>query len=124
MTKRDLERIAFVTKHFQWMRNGFVLACLGPMFFIAVAAKDAPPWVQIVLMAASILIFVLAERWTTRRFGRVVPDERPYALRRFENPSASSSSFNCGSSTTSSLAPGFPSLALMFVGAVVLWSDP
>lgn len=121
MTKRDLERIAFVTRQFLWMRNAFVIACVGPMFFIAVAAKDAPPWVYIAWMSASILIFALAERWATRRFGRVVPDERPGALRRLPRILLPAIVGQLWQFDNESLAPGLPSVALVFAGVVVLW---
>lgn len=56
MTQRDLERIAFVTKHFDRMRAGLVVAGLGPVILTFLAARHSPPSVYISLIGAALLI--------------------------------------------------------------------
>jgi hypothetical protein len=122
MTKRDLDQIAFVTKHFDRMRNGLAVAFLGPLLLIALAALRSPAWVYVALIAAGLLIGWVAERWTTRRLGRVVAAAEPrHAGWRWIGVLAGVALVRLWEIDNDSLGTGLPSFSLIWVGAVVLW---
>ena len=122
MTKRDLERIAFVTRNFDRMRGAFGIACLSPLFFIAVAAKGSPVWVYVAWISAAVLIMIIAEGWITRRFGRVVHAEQPGVARRWARLLLPVVGFQLWLRFDNhSLGTGLPSLGLIYAGVVVLW---
>ena len=121
MTKRDLERIAFVTRHFDEMRSGLVVAGLGPIILIMLAARRSDPWVYVALVAAALLIMWLGERWTVRRFGRVVPAEPRRVTSLWMRLVLGVAIARLWTIDNHSLGAGRPSLALIYLGAVILW---
>jgi hypothetical protein len=121
MTKRDLERIAFVTKHFDRMRAGLVVAGLGPVVLALLAARRSPPWVYISLIGAALLIMWAGDRWTARRFGRVVPAQRRGALSFLWRLLLGVVIGRLWTIDNHWLGAGRPSLALIYLGAVLLW---
>jgi hypothetical protein len=121
MTKRDLERIAFVTRQFDRMRATFVVACLCPLVLIMLAWKAPPKWDYFAWVAASLLILWLVQLWTIRRFGRVVSAEHLSTARRWLNLLMAFAGGQLWKVDNQSFAFGVPSLALMYVGAFFLW---
>lgn len=121
MTKRDLERIAFVTRQFDRMRATFIVACLCPLILIFLAWQAPPKWVYFAWIAASLLVMWLAQLWTTRRFGRVVSAEHLGIARRWLNLLMALAGGQLWKFDNHSLAFGLPSLAMIYVGAFVLW---
>ena len=121
MTKRDLERIAFVTRHFDRMRATFVVACVCPLVLIMLVWNAPPKWVYIAWIAASLLILWLAQEWTIRRFGRVVSAEHLSTARRLLNLLMALAAGQLWKFDSHSLAFGLPSLAMIYIGAFVLW---
>ena len=121
MTKRDLERIALATRHFDRMRAGLAVAGIGPILLFLLAAKGSPPWIYLAVLPVSLLILWTAERWTTRRFGRVVRAEHSGGSRRWLPLLGAVTSFQVWKFDNSSLGSGQPALTLILIGAAMLW---
>ena len=121
MTRRELDQLAFVTRHFDAMRSGLVVAALCPVVFMMLAARRSPVWVYTALIAVALLIMWLGDRWTTRRFGRVVPGEPRRAGSLLLKVLLGVVIARLWTIDNDGLGGGHPSLSLLYLGTVTLW---
>jgi hypothetical protein len=121
MTKRELERIAYVTEHYGGMLAGLVIASQCPILLFLLIAKASATWVYVALLLVSVLVFWIVVRWATRRIGRVVSAESVSGARRWIPFFAGIAGVQLWRIDNDWLAAGRPSLSLIFIGALILW---
>jgi hypothetical protein len=121
MTKRDLERIAYVTEHYGDMLAGLVIASQCPILLFLLIAKGSPTWVYFAVLPTSALVFWIVLRWATRRIGRVVAAQDFSGARRWIPFFGGIAGVRLWGIDNDWLGAGRPSFSLILIGAVCLW---
>lgn len=121
MTKRDLDRIAYITAHADGMLAGLVVASQCPIVLLLLIAKGSPVWVYLGAIALSLLTLWLVTRYATQRVGRVVHGAERRGFRRFLAMPAALAGVQLWRIDDHWIGAGSPSLTMIFIGVLVLW---